>query len=260
MLIVGICPTKIPLAPAPAAEEVKLQSGGLPDNKHENNDTKQKANSMKTNSKNMAPWMAALLCLAVAPGAKATDDADAPKAASSHETSSEMKSTEGTPAKCNKASGFIGMDVRNQDDEHLGHIKDLVFDLKTERVSYAVISTAPKALLGIDEKLLAVPVNALMPGTDGKYLILNADKSKVQAAAGFDRDNWPSLNNPSWGAEPFWQKDTEKSGIQEKPAKQPDATSDPEVKPDSKSDSDPEAKPDSDSESKSKSDSESDSK
>ena len=28
-------------------------------------------------------------------------------------------------------------------------------------------------------------------------------------APGFDKNNWPAINNPSWGAEPFWQKTTE---------------------------------------------------
>ncbi len=55
------------------------------------------------------------------------------------------------------------------------------------------------------DKYLAVPLNALTASPDDKHLILNADKSKVEAAAGFDRNNWPSVGNPSWGAEPFWQ-------------------------------------------------------
>ena len=121
------------------------------------------------------------------------------------------------------------MDVRNQNDEHLGHIKDLVIDWKTEQVSYAVISTAPKVLLGIDEKLLAVPLTALTASGDQKYLILNADKSKVEAAMGFKSDDWPSVSKPSWGAQPFWQTDTDKSG---QPAKPTDTDSTPGMIPD----------------------------
>jgi len=162
---------------------------------------------MKAQSRNMTPWMAALLCLTLAPGTKAADEADAPKASTSQETSSETTSNTGAPTKCNKASTLIGIDVRNQKDEHLGHIKDLVIDLSNDKVSYAVITTAPKAMLGINEKLLAVPLAALTASSDQKYLILNADKSKVETATGFDKDNWPSVSSPSWGAEPFWQKD-----------------------------------------------------
>ena len=105
------------------------------------------------------------------------------------------------------------MAVRNQNDEQLGHIKDLVIDPKTEKISYAVMSTAPKALLGINEKLLAVPLSAFTISSDEKHLVLNADKAKVEAAAGFDKNSWPSVSSPSWGAEPFWQtSDTGVSG------------------------------------------------
>jgi len=107
----------------------------------------------------------------------------------------------------NKASGFIGMDVQNQQGEHLGHIKDVVFDLNSQKISYAVMTTASK-MMPIDEKLLAVPLNAFTVSSDQKHLILNADKSKVESAAGFDSKNWPNVSNPAWGAEPFWQQNS----------------------------------------------------
>ena len=71
----------------------------------------------------------------------------------------------------------------------------------------------------LKEKLLAVPLAALTVSSDQKRLVLNADKSKVEAALGFDRNNWPSVSNPSWGAEPFWQKDTDKPGVTDEPPK-----------------------------------------
>ena len=137
------------------------------------------------------------------------------------ERSADVKSNEGPPTRINKARGILGMDVRNQNDEHLGHIKDFVIDWKTEQVSYAVISTAPKAALGAGGKLLAVPLAALTPSADHKYLILNADKSKVQAASGFSWANWPNVGNPSWGAQPFWQQDATTPAGREPPTRQP---------------------------------------
>ena len=193
----------------------------------------------------MTPWMTAVVCLALAPAAKAGDDADAPKAPVAQETTPDTKSNEGAPTKVNKASGIIGMDVRNQNGEHLGHIKDLVIDWKKEQVSYAVISTGAKVLLDINEKLLAVPLSALTADPDQKHLILNADKAKVAAATGFDANNWPSVSNPSWGAEPVWQNDASTPAVKDKTA-EPDAT----AKPDTKPDQDPEAKPDTEHESK----------
>ena len=188
----------------------------------------------------MTPWMAAVLCLTLAPATKAGDEADAPKASSSQETIPATKSNEAAPVKANKASGIIGMDVRNQKDEHLGRIKDLVIDWKTEQVSYAVISTGSKVLLDLNEKLLAVPLTALTVSADQKHLVLNADKSKVEAAMGFDKSNWPSVSNPSWGAEPVWQKEANKPALTDQPA-EPDATEKPAMTPETKPDENPES-------------------
>jgi sporulation protein YlmC with PRC-barrel domain len=205
---------------------------------------------MKAQNRNITPWMAALLCLTLTPGAKAGEDAAAPEASIAQETLPATKSNEAVPVKVNKASGILGMDVRNQKDEHLGHIKDLVIDWKTEGVSYAVISTGAKMLLDVNEKLLAVPLNALTVSADQKSLVLNADKSKVEAAIGFDKNNWPSVSNPSWGAEPVWQKGAAQPAVNDEPAKKPEATTKPdmppETKPDTKPDKDSEAAPDTD--------------
>jgi sporulation protein YlmC with PRC-barrel domain len=203
---------------------------------------------MKIQSRNLTPWMAALLCLTLAPGTKATDEADSPKASTSQTAASESQSTESAPTKCNKATGILGMAVCNQNDEHLGHIKDLVIDWKTEQVSYAVIGTSAKGSLGLREKLLAVPLTALTTSADQKYLILNADKSKVETAMGFDKDNWPSVSKPSWGAEPFWQKDTDKPAVNDSPPSLPDTPAVPDTMPEKKPDmtpnQDPESPPD----------------
>ncbi|MBI3879624.1 MAG: PRC-barrel domain-containing protein [Verrucomicrobia bacterium] len=122
------------------------------------------------------------------------------------------KTTDGQPAAFNKATGIIGMAVRNDQNERLGVIANVVFDLKSERVAYAVLG-AKSGLFGLDEKLIAVPMNALTASPNGSYLILRAEKSKVAEAKGFDRDQWPSMATPSWGAEPFWQKDGDTPAI-----------------------------------------------
>jgi sporulation protein YlmC with PRC-barrel domain len=190
----------------------------------------------------MIPWLAALFCLTLAHAGRAADDSEAPKVSNSQvtgaqpklaeqdiwkrwklahdpqEASAEVRLSAGAPTQANKASGLLGMEVRNQNGERLGHIKDLVIDWKTEQVSYAVISASSKAMPGIGEKLLAVPLAALAISPDQKHLVLDADKSKVQAARGFDRDDWPSVSNPSWGAEPFWQHDADRRAAPDQPA------------------------------------------
>lgn len=123
----------------------------------------------------------------------------------------------GEPLKANRASGLIGMQVKNQEGEQLGKIKDIVFDLTGDRVSYLVLANR-EGLLGA-EKFHAVPMRAFLASPDGTYLILHADKEKLARAEGFDHNNWPSVTSPSWGAEPFWQETTTPSTQQPVPLK-----------------------------------------
>ena len=103
------------------------------------------------------------------------------------------------PQRLNKCSGFIGTAVENPQGDRLGKIDDVVIDLNAGRVSYAVLSVEHK--LFANPKYIALPLASLKPSADGTKLILNADKDKIAQAQGFDRNNWPSINTPAWGAQ-----------------------------------------------------------
>lgn len=111
--------------------------------------------------------------------------------------------TAGRPTRFNKASSLIGMEVQNDQNEDLGRIKDIVFDLKKGTVSYLVMSTG--GVLGIGEKLLAAPLAAFTRSADQSHLVMNAEKDSIARAEGIG-SNWPSVQNPTYGALPFWQK------------------------------------------------------
>lgn len=106
----------------------------------------------------------------------------------------------GRIGKFNRASKLIGMNVKNQLNENLGEIEDLVVDMQSGRISYAVLATG--GVLGIGEKYIAVPTSAFEHSTDGDRLVLNADKTKIDQAPGFTKDNWPDVESPAWGA--YW--------------------------------------------------------
>jgi sporulation protein YlmC with PRC-barrel domain len=165
---------------------------------------------MKTIGTKTTAWLVAVMALACAWNARCDQSATSPDSSTSGTASgyqnNQTATDQGAPQKYNRAGGLIGMDVENQNGEHLGRIKDIVFDLKSDRVSYVVMTTAPKVTLGIDEKLLAVPLSAFTISSDNRQLVLNADKAKIEAATGFNKDNWPDVGNPSWGAQPFWQQ------------------------------------------------------
>jgi sporulation protein YlmC with PRC-barrel domain len=109
----------------------------------------------------------------------------------------------GAPTAFNKASKLIGMNVENEQGEKLGEIKDLVINPEKGSVSYAVLSSG--GVLGVGEKLLAVPLTAFTPSADEKHLVLQASKSNISQAESIG-NNWPSVQNPSFGAMPFWQQ------------------------------------------------------
>jgi sporulation protein YlmC with PRC-barrel domain len=95
------------------------------------------------------------------------------------------------------ATRLLGEDIRNYEDEELGSIKDIMLDISTGEIAYVILSAG--GLLGIGEKLLAVPWYALEPDLNAKCLRLSIDKQSLKEAPGFDKDNWPDLASLSWG-------------------------------------------------------------
>ncbi len=94
------------------------------------------------------------------------------------------------------ADTLIGDDVYNQYEEDLGDIKEIMLDVKTGRVSYAVLSFG--GFLGLGEKLFAVPWSALKLDYENKRFILNIEKERLENAPGFDKDSWPNMADKTW--------------------------------------------------------------
>ena len=89
------------------------------------------------------------------------------------------------------ADTLIGDSVVNANDEDLGDIKDIMLDMQTGQVAYAVLAFG--GFLGMGEKLFAVPWQALQLDTVNKRFLLNASKDHLKNAPGFDKDNWPDM-------------------------------------------------------------------
>jgi len=94
------------------------------------------------------------------------------------------------------AGTLTGNDVVNQNDESLGNIKEIMLDMRSGHVAYAVLSFG--GLLGMGDKLFAVPWSALKLDTVNERFVLNAEKSKLESAPGFDKDAWPDMADLSW--------------------------------------------------------------
>ena len=94
------------------------------------------------------------------------------------------------------AATLTGDSVVNQQDEDLGDIKEIMLDMRSGRVAYAVLSFG--GLLGMGDKLFAVPWIALTLDTVNKRFVMNVDKSRLASAPGFDKDAWPNMADASW--------------------------------------------------------------
>jgi sporulation protein YlmC with PRC-barrel domain len=97
------------------------------------------------------------------------------------------------------ASSLAGDSVRNAAGEDLGTIDEIMIDIPSGRVAYAVLSFG--GFLGMGDKLFAVPWNALKVDEDEKCFILNVDRQTIEQAPGFDKDNWPDMSDSSFGSQ-----------------------------------------------------------
>jgi sporulation protein YlmC with PRC-barrel domain len=97
------------------------------------------------------------------------------------------------------AATLVGNDVSNHKGEHLGDIKEIMLDMRSGRVAYAVLSFG--GFLGMGEKLFAVPWNALSLDTKKKRFVLNVEKDRLKDAPGFDKAHWPNMADQSWAKE-----------------------------------------------------------
>ncbi len=95
------------------------------------------------------------------------------------------------------ASSFEGSDVRTPSDENIGEIKDLMIDVSTGEISYAVLSVST-GFLNLDSKYFAVAWGAFnfdkyRADTYGEnVLTLDVSKERLENSPGFDKDNWPT--------------------------------------------------------------------
>jgi len=116
------------------------------------------------------------------------------------------KSFKSNPSAINNADGpgpylmgaetLVGNDVYNKQSEDLGDIKEIMLDMRTGRVSYAVLEFG--GFLGMGTKLFAVPWSALTLDTVNKRFVLDASKDRLKNAPGFEKDQWPDMADVAW--------------------------------------------------------------
>jgi sporulation protein YlmC with PRC-barrel domain len=109
------------------------------------------------------------------------------------------------------ASTLTGDSVRNTAGEDLGKIEEIMLDLASGRVAYAVLSFG--GFLGIGDKLFMVPWSALTVDQSAHEFVLDVKREALEQAPGFDKNNWPDMADAAYGREvhehygqkPYWE-------------------------------------------------------
>lgn len=118
---------------------------------------------------------------------------------------------EGPGPRLMTASTLTGDAVINRQGEKLGTVGEIMLDVPTGRIAYAVVASG--GVLGIGNRLFAIPWRALVLDPDNKCFVLDVDRETFERAPGFDKDHWPSMADPRWagdvhsfyGLSPYWE-------------------------------------------------------
>ncbi len=108
------------------------------------------------------------------------------------------------------ADTLAGDEVKNLDGDHLGTIQNIVLDVVSGRIAYAVMTFG--GIMGMGEKLFAIPWMALTLDADDRCFVMDIDKNQMENAPGFDKHQWPSMADERWArtvhdyydARPYW--------------------------------------------------------
>jgi sporulation protein YlmC with PRC-barrel domain len=108
------------------------------------------------------------------------------------------------------ATTLDGNKVVTIDGEHVGKISDIMLDVRSGKIAYAVLSEG--GFLGMGSTLHAIPWGALTLNVDEKVFLVNLRAEQIKNAPGFDRDHWPAMADPKWASsvhdfyhlEPYW--------------------------------------------------------
>ncbi len=119
-----------------------------------------------------------------------------------------------------RASELIGMNVRNSQGQTVGEIQDIILDMNSGNVAYAVIDANP--YLNTRNEFVAVPPSLLRTGTDARMVTLNADRNVLMNAPRFENTKWSQASNERfvsrvyshYGQQPYWQAQGFRQGTQ----------------------------------------------
>lgn len=94
-----------------------------------------------------------------------------------------------------RASAIMGKEVVNHNNEALGSIKNLLVDVRENRVLYVVLSDG--GFLNLGETFTVVPYSAIKAKGSEKHFTLDATEESLKPLS-FQESAWPDLTNRQW--------------------------------------------------------------
>jgi sporulation protein YlmC with PRC-barrel domain len=94
-----------------------------------------------------------------------------------------------------RLSKLMKATVRNNFGEDLGTIEDVITD-QNGKLDYVILSHG--GILGIGEKLIPIPIQAVQPSDKEQTVMVNVAKNALEKAPSFDAKNWPNFSQPAW--------------------------------------------------------------
>jgi sporulation protein YlmC with PRC-barrel domain len=95
-----------------------------------------------------------------------------------------------------RASTVIGMPVRSESGEKLGKVQNLVVNLESQSVPYAIVEYG--GALGIGGRHVAIPLNELKWSGDARQFTIAATRDQFESAATEPTDAWVGLAGEDW--------------------------------------------------------------
>lgn len=98
-----------------------------------------------------------------------------------------------------RAQEISGIGVVNPEREDIGEIEDVVIDLESGEIAFAVLHFAT----WFQDKLFAVPWSELSLRHDhhGRSFVLDTTRETLKSAPGFDSEDWPDVASDEWREE-----------------------------------------------------------
>ena len=100
------------------------------------------------------------------------------------------------------ASSIMGDNVFNENNEHMGLIKDIMINVTDGSIKYYVIEFG--GFLGIGAKYFAIPYYLLTVDEEKKAFIFKEKKEILENAPGFDLNHWPDTNAHIENVYDYW--------------------------------------------------------